>query len=69
MRNTTSWIGAFLVEKDSVDALAEAMNELLADPVRAEAMGRAGMERAQHEFGWKHCADRSAEIYAQALHG
>src|SRR5215217_2543747 len=32
--------------------LAAAINDLVADPAKAEAMGRAGRERAVSQFGW-----------------
>lgn len=43
--------------------LAAAVNELLADPPRAEAMGVAGRERAVAEFAWRTAAERTMEIY------
>jgi starch synthase len=43
--------------------LADAVNALCADPVRAAAMGRAGRERAVHEFGWDTIAHRTVELY------
>jgi starch synthase len=43
--------------------LAEAVNSLCADPARAAAMGRAGRERAVHEFGWAAIARRTVELY------
>ena len=43
--------------------LAAAVNELLADPARAEAMGAAGRERAEREFAWETAAGRTVEIY------
>jgi starch synthase len=45
------------------DGLAEAVNSLCADPVRATAMGLAGRERAIHEFGWDTIAHRTVELY------
>jgi starch synthase len=47
--------------------LAEAVNALCADPARAEAMGRAGRERAVHEFGWDTIAHRTVELYESLL--
>ncbi|MDQ6848870.1 MAG: glycogen synthase [Actinomycetota bacterium] len=47
--------------------LAEAVNELCGDPVRAAAMGRAGRERAVHEFGWDTIAHRTVELYESLL--
>ncbi len=43
--------------------LAEAVNSLLADPARAQAMGEAGRERAVREFAWEQAATRTVEIY------
>jgi starch synthase len=43
--------------------LAEAVNTLCADPVRATAMGLAGRERAVREFGWDTIAHRTVELY------
>jgi starch synthase len=43
--------------------LADAVNALCADPTRAQAMGRAGRERALHEFGWDAIAHRTVELY------
>jgi starch synthase len=47
--------------------LAEAVNALCAEPVRAEAMGRAGRERAVHEFGWATIAARTVDLYRSLL--
>jgi starch synthase len=43
--------------------LAEAVNALCAEPDRAAAMGRAGRERASHDFGWDTIARRTVELY------
>jgi len=54
-------------EEHAVDAfrtdLADAVNELLADPSRAAAMGAAGRERAVADFAWRTAAQRTVEIY------
>jgi starch synthase len=56
------------VSTDEFEAgLAEAVNALSADPARAEAMGRAGRERAVHEFGWDTIAHRTVELYESLL--
>lgn len=47
--------------------LAEAVNALCADPVRATAMGLAGRERAVHDFGWDAIAHRTVELYESLL--
>ena len=48
-------------------ALAASVAELLADPSRAAAMGRAGRERAVAHFGWDAIARRTLEVYASVL--
>jgi starch synthase len=44
-------------------ALARCLNELVDDPARAAALGRAGRERAVRDFGWDAIARRTIEIY------
>ncbi|MDP9397123.1 MAG: glycogen synthase [Actinomycetota bacterium] len=48
-------------------ALAARMNELLADPARARAMGEAGRRRAVEEFGWSAVARATVAVYEKAL--
>jgi alpha-maltose-1-phosphate synthase len=58
-----------LVPYDELDpeeferGLAAAVNQLVGDPSKAEAMGRAGRARAVHEFGWDAVAGRTLDIY------
>jgi glycosyltransferase involved in cell wall biosynthesis len=52
-----------LVPPRDVAALARAMADLLADPVRAKLMGTAGRARALSRFGW----DRAAHLIVEAL--
>jgi starch synthase len=47
--------------------LADAVNALCADPVRARAMGLAGRERAIHEFGWDAIAHRTLDLYESLI--
>ncbi len=47
--------------------LAAHLGQLLADPVRAAEMGRAGRERAVAEFGWDAIARRTLEVYRSVL--
>jgi starch synthase len=46
-----------------VAGIAERVNELLADPGRAEEMGRAGRARAIEQFAWPAIAERTAGLY------
>src|ERR1700712_2049105 len=48
-------------------ALAAAVNELVADPARAGAMGQAGRQRAVHSFSWAAIADQIATLYRGVL--
>ena len=50
---------------DFARALADATNDLLADPVLATAMGRAGRARVLEHFAWRTIATRTAELYAE----
>jgi alpha-maltose-1-phosphate synthase len=47
--------------------LAAAVNELLTDPSRATAMGRAGRQRAIEHFSWATVAERTFDIYRSVL--
>jgi alpha-maltose-1-phosphate synthase len=47
--------------------LAAAINSLVADPVRARAMSRAGRERAVADFGWDAIAERTVDVYREAM--
>ena len=44
-------------------ALAGRIDELVADPARAAAMGRAGRTRAVESFSWSAIAERTAALY------
>ncbi len=46
--------------------LAAAITELIADPARAAAMGRAGRRRAVTHFSWTAIAERTMDVYRAA---
>lgn len=46
---------------------ADALNQVLADPAGAAAMGRAGRQRAVEHFSWDAIAERTVEIYRAVL--
>ncbi len=48
-------------------ALAEAVNELLKNPERLEAMGRASRKRVEEKFGWQAVARETLEFYKSLL--
>jgi starch synthase len=43
--------------------LAEAVNDLVADPDRAERYGRTGRQRSIEEFSWARVAEQTLDIY------
>jgi glycosyltransferase involved in cell wall biosynthesis len=56
-----------LVAPERADALAHAIAELLAQPVRRAEMGRAGRARVLEHFTWRRAAERTVEVYRQAI--
>jgi len=46
-----------------VRGLADGLNALVRDPERADAMGRAGRERAVRHFAWPAIAEQTSEVY------
>jgi starch synthase len=53
-------------QRDFEVAFSDAINQLVADPVRAQAMGALGRQRAIDEFGWDIVAERTLAVYASA---
>jgi D-inositol-3-phosphate glycosyltransferase len=51
-----------------VGALADAINDLLDDPVRRRALGRAGAARAHARYDWHAIARETARTYAEVAH-
>jgi starch synthase len=47
-------------------AFADAVNDLVADPHRARAMGARGRARAVADFGWDVVAQQTLDVYAAA---
>lgn len=47
--------------------LADAVNALMADPARREAMGAAGRRRAVDQFSWSSIADQTVALYRRLL--
>lgn len=54
-------------EERFVADFAAALAEVLADPGRADRMGRAGRQRAIDHFSWDSIADRTLEVYSSVL--
>ncbi|MGH3253052.1 MAG: glycosyltransferase, partial [Trebonia sp.] len=57
-------VTGLLVPPDDPASLADALNLLLRDPGRADAMGLAGRSRAVAEFSWGAVAAQTASLYA-----
>lgn len=47
--------------------LARVLTEVVADPDRAAAYGRAGRERAAREFSWARIAEQTEDLYREVL--
>jgi glycosyltransferase involved in cell wall biosynthesis len=61
-----------LVPPRDPDALAAAIRDVLADPGRAEAMGRAARARVERVFQWRDAAARLIDVFEEtrrAAHG
>ncbi len=54
----------YVVPPNNPFALGASIDALMADPVRAEEMGRAGRERVLHNFRWEQVVDRCLDAYA-----
>jgi glycosyltransferase involved in cell wall biosynthesis len=55
-----------LVPRGDVEALADALSELLADPGRRAALGREARARVLQSFSWDRVVERLREVYAEA---
>ena len=69
IEQATDGTGTPLQPDRYVADFAAAMNEVLADPDRAAAMGRAGRQRAIDAFSWGAIADRTMAVYGSVLAG
>jgi alpha-maltose-1-phosphate synthase len=58
-------VTGLLVPPEDPASLADALNMLLRDPGRADAMGLAGRERAVTEFSWDAVAAQTAALYSE----
>ena len=56
-----------LVPPQDPAALATVVAELLADPARRHAYGRAGVQRARSQYSWDAVAAATAEVYDRTL--
>jgi alpha-1,3-rhamnosyl/mannosyltransferase len=56
----------FIVERDDVDGLSEAMHAILTDPMRAGDAVERGVQRARH-YSWDSSAALLLDAYGQAI--
>jgi alpha-maltose-1-phosphate synthase len=56
-----------LVPPSQPEALAAALRRVLADPTLARALGRAGRKRVEEKFSWASVAERTEQVYADAI--
>jgi glycosyltransferase involved in cell wall biosynthesis len=56
-----------IVPAKNVDAMAEAVDELLRDPARRQVLGDAGRERILDKFCWQVCAREMSQYYREVL--
>jgi glycosyltransferase involved in cell wall biosynthesis len=56
-----------IVPVKNVDALVEAIDGLLQDPVRRQALGERARRRILEQFSWQVCAREMGEYYQQVL--
>jgi alpha-maltose-1-phosphate synthase len=62
-------VTGLLVPANDPASLADALNLLLRDPGRADAMGLAGRERAVAEFSWDTVGAQTAALYTELVAG
>jgi glycosyltransferase involved in cell wall biosynthesis len=56
-----------LVPPQDSGALAAAIDQLLDQPERRDAMGRAGRERVLQHFTWRRAAERTVDVYREVI--
>ena len=67
IEQATDGTGTPLDPEQYVADFAAALVEVVSDPDRAAAMGRAGRARAVESFGWPAIAERTVEVYRSVL--
>ncbi len=67
IEQATDGTGTPLDPEQYVADFAAALNEVVADPDRARAMGQAGRQRAIQAFGWPAIAEKTVGVYRSVL--
>jgi glycosyltransferase involved in cell wall biosynthesis len=65
----TDGTAGVLVQPGKSESLARPIRELLDAPQRRQAMGVAGRQRVLSLFTWRRAAERTTEIYREAIEG
>ena len=58
-----------LVPPADSSALASAISELIANPIKAKDLGLAGYKRVQEHFTWARAAEKTADAYREVIDG
>lgn len=61
-------VDGILVAPDDLAGLCQALDQILADPARAKAMGEAGRTRVAETYSEDHFYDRLMTIYDEVIH-
>jgi glycosyltransferase involved in cell wall biosynthesis len=56
-----------LVPPGDATALRDAITALLDDPERRRSLGEAGLARVRHSLTWRHAAQKTVEVYREAI--
>jgi starch synthase len=67
IEQVTDGTGIPLDPEKFVTDFAEALIEVVTDPVRARAMGEAGRRRAEEHFSWESITETTLEVYRSVL--
>jgi starch synthase len=67
LEQVTDGTGTPLDPEKFVTDFAAALTEVVSDPERARAMGRAGRRRAEEHFSWESITETTLEVYRSVL--
>lgn len=67
LEQVTDGTGTPLDPEKFVSDFAEALAQVVADPDRARAMGKAGRQRAEEHFSWDSIAQTTLDVYRSVL--
>ncbi|WP_354244954.1 glycogen synthase [Arthrobacter sp. UYEF20] len=69
IEQVTDGTGTPLDPEKFVTEFAAALTDVVSDPARARAMGRAGRRRAEEHFSWESITETTLEVYRSVLPG